>query len=411
MQNRMRQQQQQQAIILQSMLQQQQQQQQQQAIIQQSMLQQQPPMFHPALLGAPQVCREYSSQVSESLLQEVFMSTGPIEGCKLIRKEKSSYGFVDYYDRRSAGLAIITLNGRNLFGQPIKVNWAYASSQREGTSNHFNIFVGDLSPEVADATFSLFILHARLMTKIIIVLQRCKSYVGPEDGPIEGIWVCLFPQPTGKWLGSRQIRCNWGAKGAGASEDKQSFDSKSVVELTNGTSGHEKTSNYTAENSSQLTTVYVGNLAPEVASVDLHCHFHALSAGAIEDVRVQRDKGFGFVRYSSHAEAARAIQLGNARMLFGKQLKCSWGSKPTPPGTSSTPLAPPAAQPGLAAAYERQLAVSRMAGAQVMMQPQRQLPLNSAAMAMGAAGASHAASYDGGLQNAATSQQLMYNNR
>lgn len=41
---------------------------------------------------------------------------------------------------------------------------------------------------------------------------------------------------VGKWLGSRQIRCNWAAKGAG-SDDKQNSDTKSVVELTNGTSG------------------------------------------------------------------------------------------------------------------------------------------------------------------------------
>lgn len=42
---------------------------------------------------------------------------------------------------------------------------------------------------------------------------------------------------TGKWLGSRQIRCNWAAKGASSNDDKQNLDSKSVVELTNGTSG------------------------------------------------------------------------------------------------------------------------------------------------------------------------------
>lgn len=91
------------------------------------------------------------TQVTEPLLQEVFTSTGPVEGCKLIRKEKSSYGFVHYFDRRSAALAILSLNGRHLFGQPIKVNWAYASGQREDTSSHYNIFVGDLSPEVTDA--------------------------------------------------------------------------------------------------------------------------------------------------------------------------------------------------------------------------------------------------------------------
>lgn len=59
----------------------------------------------------------------------------------------------------------------------------------------------------------------------------------------------------------------------------------------------------------------------QVTSVDLHRHFHALGAGVIEDVRIQRDKGFGFIRYSTHAEAARAIQLGNAQFLFGKPIK------------------------------------------------------------------------------------------
>ncbi|CAH8385141.1 unnamed protein product [Eruca vesicaria subsp. sativa] len=73
-------------------------------------------------------------QVTEALLQDVFASTGPVESCKLIRKEQSSYGFVSYFDLRSAGLAIVSLNGRHLFGQPIKVNWAYASGQREDTS-------------------------------------------------------------------------------------------------------------------------------------------------------------------------------------------------------------------------------------------------------------------------------------
>jgi hypothetical protein len=59
---------------------------------------------------------------------------------------------VDYYDRRSAALAIMTLHGRHIYGQAIKVNWAYASTQREDTSGHFHIFVGDLSSEVNDAT-------------------------------------------------------------------------------------------------------------------------------------------------------------------------------------------------------------------------------------------------------------------
>ncbi|KAI4376484.1 hypothetical protein MLD38_014241 [Melastoma candidum] len=419
------------------MMQQQQQRLRQLAMMQQSLYP------HPGLIAAPQIepilsgnlppgfdsstCRSVyvgniHPQVTDQLLQEIFSSTGSIEGCKLIRKEKSSYGFVDYYDRRSAALAIVTLNGRHLFGMPIKVNWAYASSQREDTSGHFHIFVGDLSPEVTDATlFACFSVYpscsdARVMWDQKTGRSRAFGFVSfrnQQDAQ------SAINDMTGKWLGSRQIRCNWAAKGAGVSDDKQSSDGKSVMELTSGASddGQEKSNEDAPENNPQYTTVYVGNLAPEVTSADLHRLFHALGAGVIEDVRVQRDKGFGFVRYSSHGEAALAIQVGNARILCGKPIKCSWGSKPTPPGASSTPLMPPSAaiMPGYSAElamYERQLALAKMSGMQALMHPQAQHVLKQATMGMGAMGdaGSSQAIYDGGYQNvaSATTQQLMY---
>ncbi|XP_023922663.1 oligouridylate-binding protein 1 [Quercus suber] len=413
---------------------------QQQHRFKQHAMMQQSLYHHPALLAtAPQIepilsgnlppgfdsstCRSVyvgniHPNVTEPVLQEVFATAGPLEGCKLIRKDKSSYGFVDYFDRRSAAVAIVTLNGRLLSGQPIKVNWAYASSQREDTSGHFNVFVGDLSPEVTDATlFACFSVYpscsdARVMWDQKTGRSRGFGFVSfrnqqEAQGAINDL--------NGKWLGSRQIRCNWAAKGATNNDEKQSVDSKSVVELASGTSddGQEKTNDDAPENNPQYTTVYVGNLAPEVTSADLHRHFHALGAGTIEDIRVQRDKGFGFVRYSTHAEAALAIQIGNTRFLCGKPIKCSWGSKPTPPGTSSNPLPPPAAAhiPGFSAAdlaaYERNIALSKMAGAQALMHPQGQYALKQAAMGIGAAGANQAV-YDGGFQNVAATQHLMY---
>ncbi|CAI0470769.1 unnamed protein product [Linum tenue] len=321
------------------------------------------------------------NQVTEPLLQEVFASTGPVEGCKLVRKEKSSYGFVHYFDRRSAAIAIVSLNGRHLFGQPIKVNWAYASSQREDTSSHFNIFVGDLSPEVTDAmlfaSFSVFpsCSDARVMWDQTTGRSRGFGFVSfrsQQDAQ------SAINDLTGKWLGSRQIRCNWATKGAGSNDDQQSSDAKTIVELTNGSSedGKEPINSDAPENNPQYTTVYVGNLAPEATQLDLHRHFHFLGAGVIEE--------------------------------------CSWGSKPTPPGTSSNPLPPPAAavpMPGLSAAdllaYERQLAMSKMGGVYAMMHPHGQHhPLKQAAMGMGA-GAGQAI-YDGGFQSVAAAQQLMY---
>ncbi len=62
----------------------------------------------------------------------------------------------------------------------------------------------------------------------------------------------------------------------------------------------------------------------QVTQAELHRQFHLLGAGIIEDVRVQRDKGFGFVRYRSHEEAAFAIQAANGRVICGKSVKVSY---------------------------------------------------------------------------------------
>lgn len=95
-------------------------------------------------------------------------------------------------------------------------------------------------------------------------------------------------------------------------------------------------------------------------------------------------------------------------------MQCSWGNKPTPTGTSSNPLPPPApaSLAGFSAAdilaYERQIAMSKMAGIppHPLMHPQQQHALKAASMGMGA-GASQAI-YDGGYQNVAAAQHLMY---
>ncbi|KAG0476436.1 hypothetical protein HPP92_013277 [Vanilla planifolia] len=446
----------QQALMQQALLQQQQQallQQQQQALLQQqqqSLIQQQQSLLqqqqqqqslytHPGLLAPPQIepipsgnlpplfdsstCRSVyvgnvHAQVTEALLQEVFQSVGPVEGCKLIRKEKSSFGFIDYFDRRSAAIAIITLNGRQLFGQPIKVNWAYASTQREDTSGHFNIFVGDLSPDVTDAAlYACFSVYPSLSDARVMWDQKTGrsrgfgfvSFRNQQDAQ------SAINDLSGRWLSNRQIRCNWATKGAGIGEEKQFSDSKSVVELATGSTEDNKdgAKDDSPENNLQYTTVYVGNLAPEVTQVDLHRLFHTLGAGQIDEVRIQRDKGFGFVRYSKHPEAASAIHTGNGRILGGKPIKCSWGSKPTPPGTVSKPLPPPVAVPAFPAlsaadylTYERALAMSKMGAGPALLPGQTDVTPKLANIPLGSAASQ--AIYDGGFQNPAAAQQLMY---
>ncbi|GJY89303.1 nucleotide-binding alpha-beta plait domain-containing protein [Tanacetum coccineum] len=136
---------------------------------------------------------------------------------------------------------------------------------------------------------------------------------------------------------------------------------KDVKEPTNGD---------TPKNNPQYTTVYFGNLAPEVTQLELHRHFHSFGAGVLRKCGC------------------------NVTKLLVLLDTCSWVSKPTPPGTTSNPLPPPVPAPILSPAdlfaYERQLAMSKMA----LMHPQGQHPFKHANTNRAAVGASQAI-YDG----------------
>lgn len=42
---------------------------------------------------------------------------------------------MDYYDHRTAALALQSFNGRSLYGLEIKVNWAFANQKEDLSSN------------------------------------------------------------------------------------------------------------------------------------------------------------------------------------------------------------------------------------------------------------------------------------
>ncbi|MCO5564256.1 hypothetical protein L7F22_017914 [Adiantum nelumboides] len=66
----------------------------------------------------------------------------------------------------------------------------------------------------------------------------------------------------------------------------------------------------------------------QVSQEELHAFFTGLGVGVIEDVCMARKRGFGFVRFSTHEEAALAIQAVDGQILRDRVVKCDWGMKP-----------------------------------------------------------------------------------
>eukprot|EP00003_Mantamonas_plastica_P027050 TRINITY_DN569_c1_g2_i3.p1 TRINITY_DN569_c1_g2~~TRINITY_DN569_c1_g2_i3.p1 ORF type:complete len:437 (+),score=174.59 TRINITY_DN569_c1_g2_i3:89-1399(+) len=212
------------------------------------------------------------------------------------------------------------------------------SSTGEDTSNHHQLFIGDLSNEVDDASlfqaFSAFgsCSEARVMWDK--TTGRTKGYG----------FVCFrekddadraMAEMNGIQLGSKTIRVNWATRktensSSGSSQGGSNFGGGGYGGGGGGGgSGDLDTSSLqsvlAASGGDTNVDVYVGNVASNVQDSDLRALFSQY--GEIVKVKAFQDKDFAFVEFKNHNDAAAAIVGLSGQQLSGKRLKCNWGQK------------------------------------------------------------------------------------
>jgi nucleolysin TIA-1/TIAR len=299
-----------------------------------------------------------SPRVTEYMLTEIFAVAGPVQHVKIIPDRNYqhgglNYGFVEYMDMRAAETALQTLNGRKIFDTEIRVNWAYQGQQnKEDTSNHYHVFVGDLSPEVNDdvlaKAFSAFgtLSDARVMWDMNSGKSRGYGFLAFRDKTDAEQAIATM---NGEWLGSRAIRVNWanqktqGAPPAGRPDMGSSGSAPAPMNFSGGPLSYESVVQQTPAFNS---TVYVGNLVPYCTQADLIPLFQSI--GYLSEIRMQADRGFAFVKLDTHEHAAMAIVQLQGQMVHGRPIKCSWGKDRADGGAAlpASSLSPaPAASP------------------------------------------------------------------
>lgn len=217
--------------------------------------------------------------------------------------------------------------------QEIRVNWAYQSNTttKEDTSNHFHIFVGDLSNEVNDdilhQAFSAFgsVSEARVMWDMKTGRSRGYGFVAFRDRPDAEK---ALSSMDGEWLGSRAIRCNWAnQKGQPSMAQQQAMQAMGMTPTTpfghhqfpaHGIASYEM---ILAQTPNWQTTCYVGNLTPYTTHTDVVPLFQ--NFGFVVESRFQADRGFAFIKMDTHENAAMAICQMNGYNVNGRPLKCS----------------------------------------------------------------------------------------
>lgn len=323
--------------------------------------------------------------INEDALSEKFAVSGPVFSVKVLNdknKQGFNYAFVEFVDEPSAAAAILQFNGSPIENSVLRINYAYQSSTFNASQNPedptYNIFVGDLSPEVDDEAlhrfFSVFesLKQAHVMWDMQTSRSRGYGFVTFTNAPDAET---ALQTMSGKILNGRAIRCNWashkqqnnrgnvrqntsqrqfrpqygrpGFADGNSMPDQNGFtegqfslpqrphqDPQIMPNIAMGPSSGVMSPHsfdiVLRQTPSWQTTVYLGNIAHFTQQNDLIPLLQ--NFGYIVDFKFHPDKGCAFVKYDTHDRAALAIVQLSGFNVNGRQLKCGWGKSRPPMG-------------------------------------------------------------------------------
>lgn len=283
--------------------------------------------------------------VTEDFLLALFAQIGEVKGCKIIREPGNDpYAFLEFANHTAAATALAAMNKRVFLDKEIKVNWATSpgNQPKTDTSNHHHIFVGDLSPEIETHTL-------REAFAPFGEISNCRIVRDPQTLKSKGYAFVSFVKKAdaeaaiqsmnGQWLGSRSIRTNWSTRKPPSNRPVEGAPSSKRAKQPTFDEVYN-------QSSPTNTTVYCGGFTSNIITEDLMQNTFS-QFGQIQDVRVFRDKGYAFIRFTTKEAAAHAIEATHNTEISGHTVKCFWGKENGGAGDNQSTSNPPGASSGM----------------------------------------------------------------
>ncbi|XP_041028300.1 polyadenylate-binding protein RBP45-like isoform X1 [Juglans microcarpa x Juglans regia] len=264
--------------------------------------------------------------MDENYLFTCFAQSGEVISVKVIRNkltaQSEGYGFVEFSSRAGAERVLQTYNGTIMpnGGQNFRLNWATFGSgeRRSDDTSDFTIFVGDLAPDVTDYTLQET-FRARYPSvrgaKVVIdrLTGRTKGYGFVRFGD-EGEQLRAMTEMNGVLCSSRPMRI-------GPATNKNSIGGQQPKASYQNSQGAQN------ENDPNNTTIFVGNLDPNV--IDDHLRQVFSQYGQLVHVKIPSGKRCGFVQFVDRSCAEEALRMLNGTQLGGQNIRLSWGRSPS----------------------------------------------------------------------------------
>ncbi|KAA0184839.1 hypothetical protein HAZT_HAZT010838 [Hyalella azteca] len=273
--------------------------------------------------------------VTEELIRALFNQLGEVLSCKMFHESNSDpYCFVEFADHTSALHAITMMNDKMLQTRRMRVDWATGQGNKNkankvDTTRHFHVYVGELSPEIDEQAL-------RDAFRVFGEISDCKVVKDPQTYKSRGYGFVVFVKKydaevsiqnmNGQWLGRKMIKARWATRKLPSvtqesKPEPNALDYDEVFSQTTGTN----------------TTVFVGGLKQDVTEESLQQAFH--SYGAIDKIKIFKEKGYAFIKYTCKEHACQAIVAQHNSNLNGQTIRCSWGKDTGPEGQPQPPTA------------------------------------------------------------------------
>lgn len=274
--------------------------------------------------------------VDENYLHSCFAHTGEVVSIKIIRNKLTGqlegYGFVEFISHAAAERILQTYNGAQMPGTELtfRLNWATfgIGERRPDTGPEHSIFVGDLAPDVTD-----YLLQETFRGPYPSV-RGAKVVTDPNTGRSKGYGFVKFAdemernramtEMNGVYCSTRPMRISAATPKKTTGVQQQYATAKALYPATIYTAPVQAVP---AETDINNTTVFIGNLDPNVTEEELKQTF--LQFGEIVYVKIPVSRGCGFVQYGTRASAEEAIQRMQGIVIGQQQVRLSWGRSPT----------------------------------------------------------------------------------
>lgn len=276
--------------------------------------------------------------VDENYLHSCFAHTGEVISIKIIRNkitgQPEGYGFVEFVSHAAAERILQAYNGTQMPGteQTFRLNWASfgIGERRPDAGPEHSIFVGDLAPDVTD-----YLLQETFRAQYPSV-RGAKVVTDPNTGRTKGYGFVKFSdemernramtEMNGVYCSTRPMRISAATpKKTTGFQQQYAAAAKALYPAPAYTTPPLQA--LPADNDINNTTIFVGNLDPNVTEEELKQIFSQF--GELVYVKIPAGRGCGFVQFGTRTSAEEAIQRMQGTVIGQLVVRISWGRSPT----------------------------------------------------------------------------------